>query len=32
MQQIHVKKYPNIHLVYDAGIRTHDLLNMSRHP
>ena len=28
-QQINVK---NVHPVYGAGIRTHDLSNMSRHP
>ena len=29
LQQINVK---NAHPVYGAGIRTHDLWNMSRHP
>ena len=29
LQQINVK---NVHPVYGAGIRTHDLSNMSRHP
>ena len=26
------EKCPNVHLVYSAGIQTHDLLNMSRQP
>ena len=32
LEQINVKKCPNVHLVQDTGIRTHDLLNMSHHP
>ena len=26
------EKIPNVHPVYGAGIQTHDLSNMSRHP
>ena len=32
LQQINVKKCQNVHPVYGAGIRTHGLLNLSRHP
>ena len=32
LQQINVKKCLNVHLVYDARIRTHNLQNMSCHP
>ena len=32
LQQFKVKKCPNVHLVYGAGIWTHNLQDMSRHP
>ena len=32
LQQINVKKCPNVHPVYSTGIWTHNLLNMSRQP
>ena len=32
LQQINVKKCQTVHPVYSPGIRTHDLVNMSRHP
>ena len=32
LQQINVKKCPNVHPVFGTKIRTHDLSNMSRHP
>ena len=32
LQQINMKKCPNVHPVYSAGIRTYNLSNMSCHP
>ena len=32
LQQINVKNFPNVHLVYGNGIQTHNLSNMSHHP
>ena len=32
LQQINVKKCPNVHPAYGAAIRTHYLTNMSLHP
>ena len=32
LQQIIVKKCKNVHPEYGAGIRTHNLWDMSRHP
>ena len=32
LQQINVKKCPNVHPVYGTRIRTHNLTYMSRHP
>ena len=32
LQQINVKKCPNVHPGNGAGIRTHNISNMSRHP
>ena len=32
LQQIYVKKCPNVHPVYGAGIRTHNILNMMSSP
>ena len=32
LQQINVKKCPNVHPVYSAGIKPHNLSNMSRQP